>query len=120
MKLTQLKSSNFDRIQVKIKRFKQHFKGWGYKTQGEKRKIKLQMQERLLVLEQLEENSLLTLEQTQGHKSKVPCSNTWKKKNFIGSKDLVKNGFMRGIIFTKLLMAGEGRKTFSPCLKETM
>jgi hypothetical protein len=55
----------FDRIQAKLKRFKQYFKGWGFNKQGENRKIKSQMREKLLQLEQIEEEFILSLEQTQ-------------------------------------------------------
>jgi hypothetical protein len=41
----------FDRIQQKIKRFKQHFKGWGFNQQGEQRKLKQVIQEELWGLE---------------------------------------------------------------------
>ena len=57
--------TTFDRIQAKLKRFKQFFKGWGFNRQGEQRKIKLELQEEPLVLEQLEEEQVLNLNQIQ-------------------------------------------------------
>ena len=57
--------SAFDRIQLKLKKFKQHFKGWGFNNQGIERKIKQQLNEELLILEQIEEQAFLSLEQVQ-------------------------------------------------------
>jgi len=54
-----------DRIQIKLKRFKQFFKGWGFNRQGEQRKKKLALQEELLSLELLEETQDLDLTQLQ-------------------------------------------------------
>jgi hypothetical protein len=50
----------FDRIQQKIKRFKQYFKGWGFNQQGEQRKLKRAIQEELWGLEQEEDNGPLS------------------------------------------------------------
>ena len=55
----------FDRIQIKLKRFKQFFKGWGFNRQGEQRKAKIKLQEELLDLELLEESQDLDLGQLQ-------------------------------------------------------
>jgi len=40
-----------DRIQAKLKRFKQIFKGWGFNIEGERRKRKMLLQKELLSLE---------------------------------------------------------------------
>jgi len=58
-------TSACDRIQAKMKRFKQYFKGWGFNLQGENRKNKKQIQQDLLSLEQQEETCLLSLRQCQ-------------------------------------------------------
>ena len=39
----------FDRIQMKLKRVKQFFKGWGFNRQGEQRKLKRSLQDELLI-----------------------------------------------------------------------
>ena len=52
-----------DRIQIKLKRFKQFFKGWGFNRQGEQKAKKKAMHEELLSLEQLEEDGLLSADQ---------------------------------------------------------
>ena len=52
-----------DRIQIKLKRFKQFFKGWGFNRQGEQKAKKKAMHEELLSLEQLEEDVLLSADQ---------------------------------------------------------
>jgi hypothetical protein len=57
--------SVFDRIQCKLKRVKQYFKGWGYNTRGINKKLCEQWRGELLVLEQIEEESLLSYEQMQ-------------------------------------------------------
>jgi hypothetical protein len=46
----------FDRIQMKLKKVKQFFKGWGFNKQGEQRKMKEALQDELLSLELLEES----------------------------------------------------------------
>ena len=56
-------SSALERIQSKLKRFKQFFKGWGFNRQGQQRKKKKEMQEELLVLEQFEEENNLSTDQ---------------------------------------------------------
>lgn len=48
-----------DRIQIKIKRFKQYFKGWGFNLQGTRRKRKREIQSTLRDLENDEENGPL-------------------------------------------------------------
>jgi len=53
--------SAMDRIQSKLKRFKQYFKGWGFNIQGENRRMRAELQEELLCIEQMEEESLLPL-----------------------------------------------------------
>jgi len=50
----------FDRIQAKLKRVKQFFKGWGFNRHGEQRKMKMTLQNELLAMEQLEEIQDLT------------------------------------------------------------
>lgn len=47
--------SAFDRIQIKLKRFKQFFKGWGFNLQGTKRKRKSEIQNELKSMEDDEE-----------------------------------------------------------------
>lgn len=56
-------SSTLDKIQQKLKLFKQYFKGWGFNLQGELRKRRAFVSEELTKLELLEENSSLTSEQ---------------------------------------------------------
>jgi len=56
-------SSALERIQKKLKLVKQYFKGWGFNRQGEQRKKKKEMQEELLALEQLEEETPLIQDQ---------------------------------------------------------
>jgi len=53
----------FDRIQAKLKRFKQFFKEWGFNRQGRQRKIKKTLQEELTMLELEEESYDLNLDQ---------------------------------------------------------
>ena len=48
-------ATTFDRIQAKLKRIKQYFKGWGFNRQGVQKKTKIALQEELLSLENLEE-----------------------------------------------------------------
>ena len=55
--------SALDRIQSKLKRFKQFFKGWGFNRQGEQKVRKRKMEEELLKLEQLEEQENLSADQ---------------------------------------------------------
>ena len=55
----------FDKIQIKLKRFKQYFKGWSFNKQGEQRKEKQALHEELLLIEQHEENQCLDLSQLQ-------------------------------------------------------
>lgn len=52
-------SSALDKIQQKLKLFKQYFKGWGFNLQGEMRKMK-EIQVELVDLENSEENIRLT------------------------------------------------------------
>lgn len=47
--------SAFDRIQIKLKRFKQYFKGWGFNLQGARRKRKSEIQSSLKEMEEEEE-----------------------------------------------------------------
>ena len=56
-------TSALERIQKKLKRFKQYFKGWGFNRQCEQKKKKRYMQEELLVLEQFEEEAPLLQDQ---------------------------------------------------------
>lgn len=44
-----------DKIPFKLKKFKKYFKGWGYNNVGVKKKRKLEINDELAVLEQLEE-----------------------------------------------------------------
>ena len=62
---TTLAETAFDRIQIKLKRFKQYFKGWSFNKFGEQKKEKLALQNELLLLEQLEECQCLDLSQLQ-------------------------------------------------------
>ena len=50
-----------DKIQSKLKRFKQYFKGWGFNVQGERKKLIAKLQDGLLDIEQMEEDALLSL-----------------------------------------------------------
>lgn len=52
--------SSIDRIQQKLKLFKQYFKGWGFNLQGELRKKRNQISEQLAELEDLEDSDSLT------------------------------------------------------------
>ena len=56
-------TSALERIQKKLKCFKQYFKGWGFNRQCEQKKKKRDMQEELLVLEQFEEEAPLLQDQ---------------------------------------------------------
>jgi hypothetical protein len=56
-------ASAFDRVQIKLKRFKQFFKGWGFNHLGEQKKLKQNIQAELWRLEQDEEEAPLTFEQ---------------------------------------------------------
>ena len=58
-----LAETAFDRIQIKLKRFKQYFKGWSFNKFGEQKKEKLALQDELLLIEQLEECQCLDLSQ---------------------------------------------------------
>jgi len=55
--------TSLDMIQIKLKRFKQYFKGCDFNRQGMRRKNKNEIHEELLYLEQHEEEGLLTLDQ---------------------------------------------------------
>jgi len=57
--------SALDRIQIKLKRFKQYFKGWGFNVQGENRKIRKSLHEELVELELEEEETPLPLHKIQ-------------------------------------------------------
>ena len=54
-------NSAVDKVQSKLKRFKQYFKTWGFNVQGERRKLRNNMQDELLNIEQAEENAMLSL-----------------------------------------------------------
>jgi hypothetical protein len=56
-------STTLDKIQQKLKLVKQYFKGWGLNLQGELRKLKKELQEELIILENLEETIGLTSDQ---------------------------------------------------------
>lgn len=62
--------SALDRIQLKLKKFKQYFKGWGHNKLGEQKKKRKLLQDELAVLEELDEDNLLSLDQTQS-KAKI-------------------------------------------------
>ena len=55
-------------IHIKLKRFKQFFKGWGFNRQGEQKAKKKAMHEELSELELLEEEGLLSITQVM-HKA---------------------------------------------------
>ena len=55
--------SSLDKIQQKLKLFKQYFKGWGFNLQGELRKKRKEYQKELADLESLEEEGALTANQ---------------------------------------------------------
>jgi hypothetical protein len=50
--------TTFDRIQIKLKRFKKFFKGWRFNLRGNNIKIKEQLEGELCALEQLEEDEV--------------------------------------------------------------
>ena len=64
----------FDRIQQKLKLFKQFFKGWGFNQQGVFRKLRKYLQIELPALEELEETSTLSGDQVV-RKQWVLCEN---------------------------------------------
>ena len=70
---------------MKLKKFKQHFKGWGFNNQGIERKIKQQLNEELLILEQIEEQAFLSLEQVQkkGTDSEYFAQNVGRRGNVL-------------------------------------
>jgi len=53
----------FDRIQMKLKKFKQYFKGWGFNLQGERKKRKQMIQTEIYNMEIEEENGPLSSSQ---------------------------------------------------------
>jgi hypothetical protein len=55
----------FDKIQSKLKRFKQYFKWWGFNLQGENRKKKENLSQELMKLEQKEEEGTISLSQVE-------------------------------------------------------
>jgi hypothetical protein len=57
--------TTFDKIQSKLKRFKQYFKGWGFNLQGENRKKKENLSQELMKLEQKEEEGTISLSQVE-------------------------------------------------------
>ena len=57
--------SALDKIQIKLKRFKQYFKGWGFNIQGQQKKRKNDIHTELLALEVIEEEPDLSLDQIQ-------------------------------------------------------
>ena len=59
----------------KLKLFKQYFKGWGLNLQGELRKLRKELQEELIILEDLEECNMLSSEQ-------------WQRKSWIISENM--------------------------------
>jgi hypothetical protein len=63
-----------DRIQQKLKLFKQFFKGWGFNLQGELRKKRKEFQEELAVLESIEEDLGLCNDQID-RKTWLICEN---------------------------------------------
>ena len=63
-----------DRIQQKLKLFKQYFKGWGFNLQGELRKQRKGIQKELTELETIEEHNWLTQDQLE-RKSWLICEN---------------------------------------------
>jgi hypothetical protein len=52
-----------DRIQRKLKKFKQYFKGWEFNRQGAQKKRKMVLQDEIWKLEQIEEDALLSPDQ---------------------------------------------------------
>jgi hypothetical protein len=55
--------SAFDRIQSKLKKFKQYFKGWEFNRQGDRKKQKMEIQNELWKLELVEEENPLYQDQ---------------------------------------------------------
>ena len=49
--------SAFPRIQLKLKRFKQYFKGWSFNIRGEQKKLQRNLNEELQMLESKEEDN---------------------------------------------------------------
>jgi hypothetical protein len=54
--------TTLDKIQQKLKMFKQYFKGWGFNLQGELRKLRAVVSEELTQLESIEEMEGLNVE----------------------------------------------------------
>lgn len=69
-------NSAVGKLQSKMKRFKQFFKGWGFNKLGEQRKKKTLIQEELMKLELIEEETFLSL--SQMHKKMQLQSNFLK------------------------------------------
>jgi len=57
--------SALDRIQAKIKKVKQFLKGWDFNQRGAQKKAMQNLKDELLILEQLEEDNLLSIDQLQ-------------------------------------------------------
>jgi hypothetical protein len=57
--------TTFDKIQSKLKRFKQYFKGLGFNLQGENRKKKENISQELMKLEQKGEEGVISLGQVE-------------------------------------------------------
>jgi hypothetical protein len=57
--------TTIDKIQQKLKLVKQYFKGWGLNLQGTLRKLRMELHEELITLEELEELSTLSSDQWQ-------------------------------------------------------
>ena len=62
-----------DRIQIKLNKFKQYFKGWGFNIQGENRKLRASLHKELAELETLEEEAPLPLLSIQ-RKVEIQCN----------------------------------------------
>lgn len=71
--------STLDRIQQKLKLFKQYFKGWGFNLQGELRKQRKEIQKELTELETFEAHNWLTQDQLE-RKAYVICENLKRRE----------------------------------------
>jgi hypothetical protein len=110
-------ASAFDRVQIKLKRFKQFFKGCGFNHLGEQKKLKQNIQAELWRLEQDEEGAPLTYEQ-YNRKADLMCRslNILVDKSYIGIRDHMKHGCWRemGIPSSSIewLMVVKGKTLF--------
>lgn len=99
--------SALDKIQQKLKLFKQFFKGWGFNLQGELTKKRKELQLELSSLEELEETSYLTEAQVL-RKHWVLCENL----KLLEQEELY---WLQRSHETQLLKGDENTKYFHEC-----